>query len=242
VWRSFPEQRANPLAIGQKVTVSARRIHSLPTPITSFTVIAREQAAAESLRDTPLLATLASRMQTRITMRTARTTSAPPGMPVLAAAPDVAATVLWNLVHGASQVFVVPVGAHLPARIVVLLATEGGTGPLGVAASLLRHVPAESVLLAIHDAATPERERAARLRLLLDARSVAQSEHGLDLRTELRFGDLDAELDRELAVEPNSMLVIGLHGLDGAEAARIKALLGGTMRRPVLIVRTTEPD
>ena len=36
--RTFPEQRANPLAIGQKVTVSARRIHSLPTPISSFTV------------------------------------------------------------------------------------------------------------------------------------------------------------------------------------------------------------
>jgi hypothetical protein len=30
--RTFPEQRANPLAVGQKVTVSARRIHSLPTP------------------------------------------------------------------------------------------------------------------------------------------------------------------------------------------------------------------
>jgi sulfate transport system ATP-binding protein len=239
-WRSFPEQRANPLAIGQKVTVSARRIHSLPTPITSFTVIARERAAAESLRDSPLLATLAARMQTRITMRTSRTVCAPPGMPVIAATPDVAATALWNLAHGASQVFVVPVGAGVPARIVVLLGTEGGTGPLGVAASLLRHVPAESVLLAIHEGDTPERERAARLRLLLDARSVAQSEHGLDLRTELRFGDADLELERELAVEPNSMLVIGLDSLDGAEAARAKSLLEGTKQRPVLIVRTAE--
>ena len=57
--RTFPEQRAKPLAVGQQVTVSARRIHSLPTPITSFTAIARERTAAEALRDTPFLATLA---------------------------------------------------------------------------------------------------------------------------------------------------------------------------------------
>src|SRR5688572_11252437 len=118
--RSFPEQRANPLSPGQRVTVSARRIHTLPTPISSFTVIAREKATADALRDTPLLATLAQRMQTRITTRTTRTQSAPPGMPVLPAGPGASATALWNLAHGASQVLVLPVGSTLPARIVVL--------------------------------------------------------------------------------------------------------------------------
>ena len=161
--RTFPEQRAKPLAVGQHVTVSARRIHSLPTPITSFTAIARERTAAEALRDTPFLATLAARMQTRITTRTVRTSSAPPGMPVLAAGPGAAATALWNLSHGASQVLVLPVGAQLPTRIVVQPGAEAGVGALGVAASLLRHVPAESVLLAVHEATTPERERASRL-------------------------------------------------------------------------------
>ena len=53
------------------------------------------------------------------------------------------------------------------------------------------------------------------------------TEHGLDLRTELRFGDADAELERELSVDPNSMLVIGLDALDGEEAARVKSLLEG---------------
>jgi sulfate transport system ATP-binding protein len=238
--RSYPEQRANPLVAGQRVTVSARRIHSLPTPITSFTVAAREQAVAEELRDTPLLATLATRMQTRITMRTTRTASAPPGMPVLTAGPGAAATALWNLANGASQVFVMPAGSGLPSRIVVLAGVEAGVGSLGVAASLLRHIPAESVLLAVHEAMTPERERASRLRLLLDARSRALSEHGLDLRTELRFGDMDAELERELAVDPNSMLVLGLDALDGVEAARVKTLLEGPKLRPVLLVHTPE--
>jgi sulfate transport system ATP-binding protein len=235
--RTFPEQRANPLAAGRKVTVSARRIHSLPTPITSFTVVAREIPHAEALRDTPLLAALANRMQTRITTRTSRTASAPPGMPVLAAGPGAAATALWNLTHGATQVFVLPVGAPLPARIVVLSGNEASTGALGVAASLLRHVPAESVLLAIHAGDTPDRERANRLRHLLDARSAAQSVHGLDLRTELRFGDPDVELERELAVDPNSMLVIGLDAIGDGETARLKALLEGPVLRPVLIVR-----
>jgi sulfate/thiosulfate transport system ATP-binding protein len=239
--RSYPDQRANPLAVGQKVTVSARRIHSLPTPITSFTVIAREQAAADALRDTPLLATLATRMQTRITTRTTRTASAPPGMPVLAVGPGAAATALWNLAHGASQVLVLPPGTGLPSRIVVLPGAEAGVGSLGVAASLLRHIPAESVLLAIHEASTPERERASRLRLLLDARSRALTEHGLDLRTELRFGDADAELERELSVHPDSMLVIGLDALEAAEAARVKSLLEGPKQRPVLIVRAAGP-
>jgi hypothetical protein len=237
--RSFPEQRANPFAVGDRVTVSARRIHSLPTPITSFTAIGRDAAAAAALRDSPFLATLAARMQTRITMRTTRTASAPPGMPVLAAGPGIAPTALWNLAHGASQVLVLPPGAPLPARIVVLPGAEGGVGSLGVAASLLRHIPAESVLFAVHESSTPERERASRLRLLLDARSRAHSEHGLDLRTELRFGDPDAELARELAVQPNSMLVLGLDTLDEAETARLKGLLEDPPLRPVLIVHAT---
>ena len=235
--RTFPEQRANPLAIGQRVTVSARRIHSLPTPISSFTVIAREMAAAQALRDTPLLATLATRMQTRITMLTSRSSSAPAGMPVLAAGPGASATALWNLSHGASQLLVLPVGAQIPTRIVVLPGAEAGVGALGVAASLLRHIPAESVLLAIHEASTPDRERASRLRLLLDARSTALAEHGLDLRTELRFGDPDTEIERELSVDPNAMLVLGLDSLADAETARLKMLLEGPRLRPVLIVR-----
>ncbi len=237
--RTYPEQRANPLVVGQSVTVSARRIHMLPTPISSFTVIAREAAAAAALRDTPLLVALATRMQTRITTSITRTANAPSGMPVLAAGTGASATALWNLAHGASQVFVLPVGATLPARIVVLPGAEANAAALGVAASLLRHVPAESVLLAIHSASTPERDRAARLRLLLDARSSAQAVHGLDLRTELRFGDADVELEKELAVEANSMLVLGLDSLADSETLRLATLLEAPPLRPVLIVRAS---
>jgi sulfate transport system ATP-binding protein len=236
--RTFPEQRARPLAAGERVTVSARRIHSLPTPISSFTVIARDPSSAAALGASPFLATLAARMQTRITTRTSRGSSAPPGMPVLAAEPGAGAAALWHLAHGTSQVLILPVGAELPARIVVLPGAEAGVESLGVAASLLRHIPAESVLLGIHDGATPERERASCLRLLLDARARAQLEHQLDLRTELRFGDLDAELARELGVNANSMLVLGLDTLEEDETARLAGLLEGPRLRPVLLVRS----
>jgi sulfate transport system ATP-binding protein len=236
--RTLPQQRASPLAAGERVTVSARRIHSLPTPISSFTALARDAAGAAAIAGSPFLATLAARMQTRITVRTARSASAPPGMPVQAAGTGAKATALWNLAHGASQVLVLPAGAELPARIVVLPGAEAGVESLGVAASLLRHIPAESVLLAIHEASTPERERASCLRLLLDARALAVAEHALDLRTELRFGDLDEELARELGANPNSMLVLGLDTLDDAETARLASLLEAPPLRPVLLVRS----
>jgi sulfate transport system ATP-binding protein len=240
--RSFPEQRANPLSAGDRVSVCAKRIHLLPTPISSFTVIAREEAAAAALRGTPLLAMLATRMQTRITTRIARSKSAPPGMPVLAAGPGSMATAHWNLAHGATQVLVLPTGATLPSRIVILSGAGASAAVLAVAASLLRHVPAESVLLAIHDARTPERERTAHLRRLLNARSKALSEHGLDLRTELRFGEQDRELEGELSVVRNSMLVLGLDSLADAESKRLAALLEGPRLRPVLIVRASRGD
>ena len=48
------------------------------------------------------------------------------------------------------------------------------------------------------------------------------------------------ELTRELSVDPNSMLVLGLDALEGAEVAQLATLLEGPLLRPVLIVRA--PD
>ena len=39
VTRTQPEQRAFPLAPGQLVAIGTRRIHVLPTPLSSFTVV-----------------------------------------------------------------------------------------------------------------------------------------------------------------------------------------------------------
>ena len=54
VSRTLPEQRDFPVSVGQSVAVGARRIHVLPTPISSFTAVAATAESAQALRDSPL--------------------------------------------------------------------------------------------------------------------------------------------------------------------------------------------
>jgi hypothetical protein len=81
------------------------------------------------------------------------------------------------------------------------------------------------------------------MRELLDARSEAQAAHGLDMRTELRFGDVTAELVRQLTAEPNEeapervahMLVLGI--TDPAQLeTQFSELLQHAATTPILIV------
>jgi Tat protein secretion system quality control protein TatD with DNase activity len=111
-----------------------------------------------------------------------------------------------------------------------------------VAASLLRHVAAEAVYLGIHPPASGERERAEFTRDLLDARSAALAEHGLDMRTELRFGNVAEELVKELSANENSMLVLGTSDPDSIDWSWLGRLLEGQPERPVLIVNAGRGD
>jgi len=228
------------------VALGARRIHVLPTPITSFTVVAVDDSRAAALRESPLLATLAGRMQTRVATRLERRVAtrrergdpSPPGMPVVETGPGSAETVAWLLGHGAAQILCLPPAAAVPSHVVIhTLDAAANDATFAVAASLLRHVPAESLYLVIHPVETPADERSARLRELLDARSNALGRHGLDLRTEARFGDAKVELSRELLAHDSGMLVLGLGDLDRLDGRWLADLLDGPIQRPVLIVR-----
>jgi sulfate transport system ATP-binding protein len=238
VSRTLPEQRAFPTGVGQRVALGARRIHVLPTPISSFTVQAEEALRAAALCRAPLLAALATRMQTRVTTRIERGETAPPGMPVIETGDGCADDVAWLLRHGAAQILCLPIEASIPAHVVIHTPdVQARDGTFAVAASLLRHVPAESLYLAIHPRETPEGERGTHLRDLLDARSVAMAGHGLDMRTEARYGDLNSELLRELAAREPSMLVLGIGEPGAFDGLRLTELLEGNVQRPVLIVR-----
>ena len=238
VSRTLPEQRLFPVAAGRRVAVGARRTHVLPTPISSFTVVAPDETQARALRESPLLTMLAGRMQTRVDARIDRGSAAPPGMPVLTTGPSSAEVVQWHLENGAEQLLCIPVASKVPAHVVIFAPdTEARRNTLAVAASLLRHIPAEAIYIAIQEAETPEPGRAASLRHLLDARSAALAEHGLDMRTEVRFGDVSAELLRELLAHENSMLVLGVGSIDATGTAWLRQLLEGPVQRPVLIVR-----
>ena len=106
-----------------------------------------------------------------------------------------------------------------------------------MSASVLRHVTAEAVYVGILPEATRAARRPHGLRALLDARSEAQALHGLEMRTELRFGEVAQELARRLAEAPGQMLIVGVGALEHF-AERFGALLDGG-RWPVLIVHRT---
>ncbi len=69
VTRTQHEQRGFEVRTGQSVAIGVRRLHVLPTPLSSFTACAPTPALAEALSRQPLLAELAARMKTRIALR-----------------------------------------------------------------------------------------------------------------------------------------------------------------------------
>jgi len=241
VSRTLPEQREFPVVSGQQVAVGARRVHVLATPISSFTAVGETEAAARALHDSPLLSTLGARMHTRVAMRVGRGERAPPGVPAVATGPGGAAAAEWQLRHGAAQLLCVPLTAPLPTHIVIhTLEPEARRATVPVAASLLRHVAAEATYFAIHPETADERQRAERMRDLLDARSGALAEHGLDMRTELRSGKATVELERELAARQDSMLVLGTTDPDSIDWRWLGGLLEARPERPVLIVNAAQ--
>ena len=246
VTRTQYEQRAFELHPGQRVAIGVRRVHLLPTPLSSFTACAGSATAAEALARAPLLTELATRMKTRIGIRPEPQLGAAGAGPE-AATPFVGATVIgcephaaqraeWLLRHGANEVLVLPAQAQVPQRVLIHWLDEAvRSATLAVSASVLRHVPAEAVYLRI----LPEERRAARRPRNAgsgagDARAEAQDEYGLEMRTELGFGEVAEELARHLAAAPAQMLIVGVTDLTRFAERFAPVLDGG--RWPVLIV------
>jgi sulfate/thiosulfate transport system ATP-binding protein len=107
---------------------------------------------------------------------------------------------------------------------------------LAIAASVLRHVPAEAVYVGVVAGGGTQ---PAGMRELLDARSEAQQAHGLEMRTELHYGDAEQELARRMAQMPGQMLILGVDRL-GEFSERFHALLDDAPW-PVLIVHRGTP-
>ena len=69
VTRAQHDQRRFPLSLRQTVAIGVRRIHVLPTPLSSFTACAPDESEARALAGHAWLAELAVRMKTRVGMR-----------------------------------------------------------------------------------------------------------------------------------------------------------------------------
>ncbi len=250
VTRTLHEQRAFQVVPGQSVAIGVRRIHILPTPLSSFTACAQTEVQVEVLSRHPLLVELASRMKTRISARVEPKFGVPgaaceagagfAGTTVIASEPEVAQQTEWLLQRGADEVLVLPQNASPPQRVLIHWADEAvRRATLAGSASVLRHVSAEAIYVGILPDRTPEAQRPHGVRALLDARSEAQAVHGLEMRTELRFGDVANELARQLAESAGQMLILGVCEVAGI-AERFGSLLSAA-RWPVLIVHR-EPD
>jgi sulfate/thiosulfate transport system ATP-binding protein len=247
VTRTQPEQRAFAVKLGQDVAVGVRRVHVLPTPLSSFTACAASEAEVETLSRHPLLVELATRMKTRVAGRVepalangngdcSSSNGHFHGAAVIASQPDSLKNIECLLTRGAEEVFVLPANAPSPQRVLIHWADEGArAATLAVSASLLRHVSAEAVYVDVKPDSTPEAERPQGMRALLDARSEAQAVHGLEMRTELRFGDVTSELVRRLGESTDQLLILGVSEITGL-AERFGTLLAATPRSPLLVV------
>ncbi len=284
VTRTQHEQRAFPLVPGQTVVLGVRRLHVLPTPLSSFMACAQTEALAEALSREPLLAELAMRMKTRVAVRVvpalgsdgpgpderdresvshadssgidfagAAVIAVPPGAaahqapadvsepatalaPVAAQAPSVVRSVEWLLARGVEEVLILPERATAPRRVLIHWVDESARrATLAVSASLLRHVSAEAVYVGILPGhGSSDAPRPLGMRALLDARSEAQADYGLDMRTELRYGDVAQELTLRLAGSADQLLILGIS--DVAELGGRFAALLAAPASPLLIV------
>jgi len=230
VTRTQHEQRVFPLARGQEVAIGVRRLHVLPTPLSSFTACAADAAGAQALGRQPFLSELAARMKTRVATRVEPALGSPDGegsdgaftgaavisASSAAARGGAAQCAAWLMRRGAEEVFLLPQEIPAPRRVLIHWVDETARrATLAVSASLLRHLSAEAVYIGIlPDDGGADAQRPLGVRALLDARSEAQAMHGLEMRTELRFGDVAAELARRLGESPDQLLILGISAID----------------------------
>jgi sulfate transport system ATP-binding protein len=231
--RTQAECRALPLQAGDAVSLGARRLHVLPTPLSSFVLHAPDSESQRQLQDDPVLATLAARMKTRVAAH--RTdTDAPQGVAVTSASDPLQAIALLR--SGANEALLLTGRAELPRHLCIHWTDAGvRSATMAVAASLLRHLPAEAICVAASTSMRRDAQRQAGLRALIDAHAEARAAHALETRTELLAGELPQALNSYLATLELPMLVLGT-----ADLERAGALLGSILQHnpqvPALLV------
>lgn len=232
--RTQVEQRGLPLRSGDVVTLGARRLHVLPTPLSSFVLHATDERQAQALTGHPLVATLATRMNTRIAAGSPQARPAT-GVAVIASQRGAATQAVQLLQTDANEALIVPDQASLP-RNLCLYWTDADARPatFAVSASLLRHLSAGATCVAVSHG-TQRDARQVGLRTLLDAHAEARAAHGLDLRTELLEGRMPEALHGWLDAQASTLLVLGTSDLEAC-----RTLLAGLLARhphlPVLVV------
>ena len=241
--RSAVEQSTLPLAVGAGVSLGVRRMHALPTPISSFHVMARDQAESDALAGSAVLAQLVRSMQARVIRhgeQGSRAERLDAGICVLPLRADTPAAVRIAIENGARRILCIPASAPLPLRMLIHAGDAARRGDLlALVSSVMRHLPVE----------THRRDRAARrgqpersARGSADAAAIPAPicavRHGLDLRGERFVGDRSAWLSIWPRRSEPVLVVMGLPGrmaeLSGSLPRDHAPLFGATSRATVL--------
>jgi sulfate/thiosulfate transport system ATP-binding protein len=129
ITRTQHERRGFGVQPGQQVAIGVRRVHVLPTPLSSFTACAPSAALAQALSEEPWLAALAAGMKTRIALRVeprlgvadapCEADAAFVGTTVIASQTDCAHRAEWLLRRGAQDLLVLPPGSVAPQRVLI---------------------------------------------------------------------------------------------------------------------------
>ena len=247
--RSAAEQSAAPLQVGAHVKLGARRVHALPTPISSFHLMAADAAVADALATSPLLSQLVRSMQARVIRHDDRgelPERLAAGMCVLRLDADTPAAVESAAAQGARRLLCIPPDAPLPGRMLIQAGEAARRSDLlALLSSVMRHLPVEATAVTLQRAEAGRTEVMDAQRAIVDARADLRGAHGLDLRGDRFVGDLRAWLS-EVAVQPEpALVVLGLPN----DAAEISASLRGDLaplfaagaRTPVLLAINAAP-
>jgi len=210
--RTAREVEVFPLAVGQQVFVGFKRMHTLPTPISSLRLIATDGRTPGQLAVAPIVRELAERMHIEPLHYPAK---AKPngrlrGLPIIALerGAKLSAT-LKILEQGARQVLAVADEERRVERMLIYVepSSSGRDAALAAAASLARHLTIDVAMLVRDE----DRSISVSYRDLLDLRNASLKLHGLDIRTETFRGGIQEVLKERLAASDEAtMLVIGL--------------------------------
>jgi hypothetical protein len=212
--RTAREVELFPLTIGQQVFVGFKRMHTLPTPISSLRLVGGGVRTAKQLASTPIVRELAERMHIEPLLIAGSHDSKETvrGLPVVSLAPGAAnlGETLSYLEEGARQILAVADGEHQVERMLIYVEPSscGRDAALAAAASLARHLTIDVAMLVRDEEKSMS---GGCYRDLLDLRNASLRLHGLDIRTETFRGKVNDVIRERLASsDEKTLLVVGL--------------------------------
>ena len=212
--RSAADQAAIPLQVGVSVSLGVRRMHALPTPLSSFHLMAADVATNDALEGSALLAQLVRSMQARVVrhdnsaLRTERLDAGICVLPLDAEAPTAIAAAI---AQGARRILCIPMRTPLPARMLIHADDAVRRSDLlTLVSSVMRHLPVEATAVTLQRPEANRSQVVEAQRALLDTRADLRGAHGLDLRGDRFVGDLAAWLTQLATREDPVLVVLGL--------------------------------